>query len=342
MVSCAYCRQKLKKPSLARKCHCGGHCHLTCVVKFIAQNPETCCTSSFISLAKSDKASTSRAAKRSAEQDGRRGLNSDPDTLALASAAEEVDSEDGAPSDVEDAEDAECEALREISDVTQKIDYLFCYMRKRDKEYDRDRERINRTVNALKEENAALRGRVEDLTSTVNGLTKIQRHPQPWTEVKFINIDLSNESTAVEVSEKILSHYALSGFCSDIITARKVPQDSSGTSAPRTESSTTAGKKDSVIVKFKRAAVRDRVLEVVREKGVTSYSKIFGGTDGAPIRAYELVNPAVFALKKKVSALAKEKGYRFVWVRDGALRVRKDKRSPVIHITTEADLKQIA
>ncbi|KAL7305837.1 hypothetical protein TKK_0002079 [Trichogramma kaykai] len=258
----------------------------------------------------------------------------DPATLtsdASADAAEEVDSEDGAPSDTEDAEDAECEALREISDVTQKIDYLFCYMRKRDKDYDKDRARINRTVKALKEENAALRGQVEDLTLTVNGLTQIQRHPQPWTEVKFINIDSSNDSTAVEVSEKILSRYALDGFSSDIITARKVSQDSSGMGAQCPGNPTTANKKNSVIVKFKSAAVQDRVLEVVREKGATPYSEIFGGADGAPIRAYELVNPAVFALKKKAGALAKEKGYRFVWVRKGALQGRSLARYPYHH-----------
>ncbi|CAB0041761.1 unnamed protein product, partial [Trichogramma brassicae] len=305
--------QKLKKPALARKCHCGGHCHPTCVVKVVAQNPEACCATLFVSLPKPDKAGTSRAAKRSAEQDGRRGLN-DPAMLTSdtsVGATEDVDSEGGTPSDTEDAEDTECEALREISD-------------------------------ALKEENAALRGQVNDLTTAVNGLTRNQRHPQPWTEVKFINIDSSNDSTAVELAEKILSHYALSGFSSDIITTRKVTQDLSGTNAQRPGNPTTGGKKDSVIVKFKSAALRDRVLKVVREKGTTPYSEIFGGADGSPIRAYELVNPAVFALKKKVSALAKEKGYRFVWVREGALRVRKDERSPVIHITTETDLKQIA
>ncbi|CAB0035086.1 unnamed protein product [Trichogramma brassicae] len=321
MVSCAYCRQKLKKPALARKCLCGGHCHPTCVVKFVSQNPETCCAASFVSLPKSDKAGTSRAAKRSAEQDGRRGLN-DPATVTAdtsAGVAEDAESEGGTPSDTEDAEDAECEALREINDVTQKIDYLFCYMRRRDKEYDKDRERVNRTMKALKEENVALRGQVNELTMAVNGLTQSQRYPQPWTEVKFINIDSSNNSTAVELAEKILGHYALSNFSSDIITARKVPQDSSGTKA-RPGNPATVGKKDSIIVKLKSAAVRDRVLEVVREKGATPYSEIFGGADGSPIRAYELVNPAVFALKKKASALAKEKGYRFVWVREGALR----------------------
>uniref|UniRef100_A0ABD2X277 Uncharacterized protein n=1 Tax=Trichogramma kaykai TaxID=54128 RepID=A0ABD2X277_9HYME len=82
--------------------------------------PRLAYATSFVSLLKEDKAGTSQAAKRSAEQDGRRGLN-DPAMLTSdtsVGAAEEVDSKGGTPSDTEDAEDAEYEALHEISDVT--------------------------------------------------------------------------------------------------------------------------------------------------------------------------------------------------------------------------------
>ncbi|CAB0032282.1 unnamed protein product [Trichogramma brassicae] len=196
----------------------------------------------------------------------------------------------------------------------------FCYMRRRDKEYDKDRERVNRTMKALKEENVALRGQVNELTMAVNGLTQSQRYPQPWTEVKFINIDSSNNSTAVELAEKILGHYALSNFSSDIITARKVPQDSSGTKA-RPGNPATVGKKDSIIVKLKSAAVRDRVLEVCGRRARNSVLGDFRRrrwlTDPG-IRARE---PGSLRAQEKSQRSGKGKGLPFcVWVREGALR----------------------
>uniref|UniRef100_A0ABD2WR55 C2H2-type domain-containing protein n=1 Tax=Trichogramma kaykai TaxID=54128 RepID=A0ABD2WR55_9HYME len=149
-------KKKLRKKqpvASALKCEGGGYCHPTWAVKYVIKNSETYWATSFVALPTSRDAGAAWAAKRSAEQDGRRGLK---DPTLLTSDTSVTDS-------------------------------------KRDKEHDKDHERVYRTMKALEEENAVLRGHANDLTSTVNSLTQNQRHPQLLTEVKFINIHSSNE-----------------------------------------------------------------------------------------------------------------------------------------------------
>uniref|UniRef100_A0ABD2X294 Uncharacterized protein n=1 Tax=Trichogramma kaykai TaxID=54128 RepID=A0ABD2X294_9HYME len=83
----------------------------------------------------------------------------------------------------------------------------------------------------------------------------------------FINIDSSNDSTAAELAEKILSHYALGGFSSDIIAAQKVTQDSSRTNTQRPRNPTNAGNLLITTYPYKHNSVEKKASALAKEKG---------------------------------------------------------------------------
>lgn len=90
-----------------------------------------------------------------------------------------------------------------------------------------------------------------------------------------------------------------------------------------------------IIVQFTSRAVRDDWIAQGR--------KAFKTTPPGPHKTYfnESLTPANRQLHRETRAKAKEKGYSFVWVKNGKILVRKDVSAPLIHIKSTKELSKI-
>lgn len=116
----------------------------------------------------------------------------------------------------------------------------------------------------------------------------------------------------------------------DLVSIHRVPQPSSAGQRPK-----------NIVVKFTSRLKRDSLLSAARlQKGVTSDLL---GIPGPSHKVYfnehlTLKNKTLF---RQTREAAKQHGHRFVWVKHGAILVRKNDTSPVFSVRSENDLEKI-
>lgn len=97
--------------------------------------------------------------------------------------------------------------------------------------------------------------------------------------------------------------------------------------------------KPNIVVRFVSRSSRSKVLEAARKKRLTAIN--FGFTEDTSIYINEHLCVEKKVLLGKTIHLRKERGWKFSWVKEGKILVRKTENSPVIHIARETDLVKI-
>lgn len=99
----------------------------------------------------------------------------------------------------------------------------------------------------------------------------------------------------------------------------------------------------SIIVQFTSTQIRDFVAATAKKLGVLDALKIFPGIQVASGRIYvnEFLPAAVNELLRKAKAKAEEAGYKYTWVKNECIFMRKNDDTKAITIVTESDLSQI-
>ncbi|CAH2247279.1 jg15461 [Pararge aegeria aegeria] len=185
-------------------------------------------------------------------------------------------------------------------------------------------------INHLKKENTHLQTSVKDLTTRLNIVELHMREcnieingiPEHKTE-NLIN-------TVVQLGQAVKNHVSVD----DIQLATRVAKLNKNTDKPR-----------SVIVKLRTTKHRDALLAAVAqynkknpEDKLSTHHLGIGGSH-APIYVSEHLTPGSKSLHAAARIKAKEKKYRFTWIRNGKIYVRKDEFSQAVVIKNEDSLK---
>lgn len=100
------------------------------------------------------------------------------------------------------------------------------------------------------------------------------------------------------------------------------------------------GSSDSnVIVQFLRRSKRNAVLDKARKKRLSAAD--LGAGSSGPVYVNEHLCPVLKKLMGMTVQKKREKGWRFVWTNNGKIFARKNELSPVLHVSTEADIAKI-
>lgn len=187
-------------------------------------------------------------------------------------------------------------------------------------------------ISDLKRENSELKTTVADLSSRVSLLENHTRECN--VEVTCIP-ETRNEcitSTIIQLSNAV--SYSLQE--NDIVTCKRVAKINPSDQRPR-----------AVIVKLRTTDQRDNLLAAVTSFNKTNpqdkLSTKHIGVSGSPSPIYisEHMSPAMKHLHAQTRRVAKDKSYKFVWVRNGRIRVRKDENSRPILILRAIDLEKL-
>lgn len=187
-------------------------------------------------------------------------------------------------------------------------------------------------INTLKNENSHLQSSVKDLTTRLNIVELHMRE----CNVEVNGIPEHKAENLVNMMVQ-LSQVVKNPLSEDeIIHVTRVAKLNKNTEKPR-----------SVIVKLRTMKHRDALLAAVAqfnkknpEDKLSSHHLGIGGSR-APIFVSEHLTPGSKSLHAAARIKSKEKKYRFTWIRNGKIYVRKDEFSQAIIIKNEDSLKLI-
>lgn len=97
--------------------------------------------------------------------------------------------------------------------------------------------------------------------------------------------------------------------------------------------------KPNVIVKFCTKTARNRLIAAARKKRINSGDLGFEGEE--PVYINEHLCVETKRLLTKARQLKKDKGWKFIWVEQGKILMRKVEKSSVLHIASEDDLGRV-
>lgn len=97
--------------------------------------------------------------------------------------------------------------------------------------------------------------------------------------------------------------------------------------------------RQTIIAKFASRAARDKLLTAAKKQRLNVSALGFVGND--PIYINDHLCPANKILLGKALKAKREKNWKFTWVRDGKILMRKAEKSQVVHIKSTEDLAQI-
>lgn len=97
--------------------------------------------------------------------------------------------------------------------------------------------------------------------------------------------------------------------------------------------------KPNVVVKFASRGVRDRLLSVAKKTRLNTTHLGFEANDPLYINEHLCIENKI--LLSKARQAKREKNWKYVWVSQGKILLRKTENSPVLHITCEGDLMRV-
>ncbi|CAH2105981.1 unnamed protein product [Euphydryas editha] len=188
-------------------------------------------------------------------------------------------------------------------------------------------------VKELKEDNYKLNSKVVDLTRRINYLEQQSRSNN--LEIQCVP-EKKNENLMTIISQlgstidcKLNEH--------DILNCTRVAKLSMANTRPR-----------SIVVQLASTRIRDQVIAATYKFNKNNpTNKLntahlgFGG-EKSPVFIQEHLSPQNKALHAAVRIRAKEKGYKYVWVRSGKIFVRKSEDSGYLFIRDMVDLDKLA
>lgn len=224
---------------------------------------------------------------------------------------------------------AELSTIRgDLQDLRKSVDFV-------NEMYDT----LQKSVEGLTKDNAQLKAENRELKSTVCGfsdrLNNLEQHLRE-NNLEFHGVPEhggENLRSLVQQCSRVINCKINDD---DLITCTRVAKLNRESKLPRT-----------VVVKFKTVRHRDEFYSAV-----TRYNKqhaddklntsVLGmGGPRKPVYISEHLSPANKLLHASARKRASENGYRFVWIRNGRIYVRKDQGSALIHIKNNDSLQFI-
>jgi regulator of replication initiation timing len=195
---------------------------------------------------------------------------------------------------------------------------------------------ITQKVNSVTQENKKLQTECEYLRDTVIDLQA--RLNATEQHMRNANLEIQGvpeyrSENVVSVVKQIAQVVSCKVADEDILSCTRVASMNKQSKRPR-----------SIVVKLRSPRCRDELYSSVtkynktnpKDKLNTSLVGIAG--DKAPIYVAEHLSPANKALHASARIRARELGYKYVWVRNGQIFMRKDDLSRFIHVKNENTL----
>lgn len=187
-------------------------------------------------------------------------------------------------------------------------------------------EEFIKEIDKLKSENTFLKTKVETLEARVEDLEMYSRR----NCLEIQGVPEENGESVVEVVKKVGS--ALDFVIEDtmIDACHRIGRRTAGRDQPR-----------GIIVKFVRRTDKELIMKRRRDRKRDFSTRHLDLPMDNPIYLNDSLSPARRRLLAQARQIRREKGFKYIWLRNGNILLRKEEGSPVIEIKTQADLREL-
>ncbi|KAJ0172764.1 hypothetical protein K1T71_011903 [Dendrolimus kikuchii] len=190
-------------------------------------------------------------------------------------------------------------------------------------------EKIEQRVAVLEEKSTLFQNNSSQISILENKMDVMEQQARQCN-VEISNVPEKRGENLLTILQEMSSLMKVSLTKQEIVSIHRVPQLSPGNSNPK-----------NIILKFSTRNVRDNFIAAARlNKGITSEQlKISGPVTKIYINEHlTLKNKNLF---RQARNTAREKNFRFVWVKHGTIFVRVSETAPVTAIRSQSDLLKI-
>lgn len=214
------------------------------------------------------------------------------------------------------------EFRRELKTVSAKYDHLELSHAQLSDEHNL----LRKEFDTLKKKSDADGDKISDLHSLINKQQQLAR----LSNIEIVGLPETTHESAVELAVKIASHAGVQLQCTQIESAHRVQPMRKIEGRPRP-----------IVVKLQSRTLKDQIISGLRKtKGITTRDLGLGGVDRR-FFVNEHLTPENKQLFNAIKSRAKDKSYKFVWVRNCNIFLRKNEESPVVAINSLKDLQKI-
>lgn len=177
----------------------------------------------------------------------------------------------------------------------------------------------------IKKDNDRLSKELEDVKKEVIDLQQYSRRSN--LEIKGLPV-VQGENLVATLTD-ISRHLQIEISESDIDVVHRVPSMNK--------------KESNVVVKFHSRAARDKMLKAAKKQRLNTFHLGFNSSEekSSPVYVNEHLCPAKKVLLGHALKAKKEKGWKYAWVIEGKILMRKTDNSHVLQVTRMADLAQV-
>lgn len=180
--------------------------------------------------------------------------------------------------------------------------------------------------------NDALKVDYNNLLASVSSIQADMNKKEQWdrrSNIEIIGVPESKSENLMDIVMKISNMDSQICSKSDIDFVTRVTPKQNDSKKPRP-----------VVIRFLSRHKKDDLLARLREKTMKASDLGFIGNNN---RIYFNDHLTSFnkSLLRKTKELAREKKYMYTWVKNCVIMIRKTDTSPVLHITSEIDLKKL-
>lgn len=193
-----------------------------------------------------------------------------------------------------------------------------------------------------------LTSEIADLRSTANSLNeqlRVREQQGRINNLEISGIPISNSENLNNIIHNIAAKVGFTLLPTDIDYIHRVRRFNSAGN-DNTKKTDGSGIRDSssipnIIVRFSQRLRKNEMLAAVRAR--RNLTTVDAGLDGpsSPIYVSDHLAPHNKLLNKRTRLLAKQKDYKYVWLSDCKIFVRKNDASNVQRVSNEADLSKI-
>ncbi|XP_024879527.1 uncharacterized protein LOC112459578 [Temnothorax curvispinosus] len=145
--------------------------------------------------------------------------------------------------------------------------------------------------------------------------------------------------TPTELVNNIFSALDSRNLSSHVIDVRSMKRRLQSGATPSRSSN--AGSLGSIVVTLSSGAVRDAIIAKKRAKRVLKQRDVCGNDSDRNLYVNEMLLKATYDLLQHAKRVAKEKSYKYVWIKQGRICVRSSDSTPIIYIDSMENLTDL-
>uniref|UniRef100_A0A1L8DAC2 Putative crack-3 cq n=1 Tax=Nyssomyia neivai TaxID=330878 RepID=A0A1L8DAC2_9DIPT len=201
--------------------------------------------------------------------------------------------------------------------------------------------KITEDVSELKKENVVLKSEILSLENRLNEVDRCDLNAVVFDDIP----QKISEKQKFALAEVILKEMGIAVESNDLdectIVKKKIGVRDQANSTQR--DSGDKADKYLLIVRFTTRRMRERVMDRWRElkKSGSTTLNLFGES-GWQLRMCERLSKSRRELFNKARAVAVKKGYKFVWMRQGEIFLRKKEKEKVVIVNCDKDIDELA